>query len=92
MTTALPAHTKRRGFGIDLSIPVLLLFAAVLCLLIVLPLGWLAAFAFTDKTGAFTLAKANFVLGTAADTPDFAPVAHWGGAVHVPDPLHAAFA
>ena len=66
MTTALPAHTKRRGFGIDLSIPVLLLFAAVLCLLIVLPLGWLAAFAFTDKTGAFTLANFRSLVVDAA--------------------------
>ena len=66
MTTALPAHTERRGFGIDLSIPVLLLFAAVLCLLIVLPLGWLAAFAFTDKTGAFTLANFRSLVVDAA--------------------------
>ena len=66
MTTALPAHAERRGFGIDLSVPVLLLFAAVLCLLIVLPLGWLAAFAFTDKTGAFTLANFRSLVVDAA--------------------------
>ena len=35
------------------------LFAAVLCVLIVLPLSWLVYFAFHDKTGGFTLA--NFV-------------------------------
>jgi iron(III) transport system permease protein len=54
-TLATSAPVAKRRLHIDLSIPVLLLFVAVLCLLIVLPLGWLAAFAFTDKTGAFTL-------------------------------------
>ena len=54
---ATPAPAAKRRLHIDLSIPVLLLFSAVLCLLIVLPLGWLALFAFTDKTGAFTFAN-----------------------------------
>jgi iron(III) transport system permease protein len=44
-----------RRFGIDLSKPVLLAFAVVLCVLIVLPLSWLVYYAFTDKTGAFTV-------------------------------------
>jgi iron(III) transport system permease protein len=43
--------------GFDLTMPVLLLFAAVLCLLVVMPLGWLVVYAFSDKTGAFTLAN-----------------------------------
>jgi iron(III) transport system permease protein len=65
-TLAAPPKLEKRRFGIDLSIPVLLLFSAVLCLLIVLPLGWLAAFAFTDKTGAFTLANFRSLVVDAA--------------------------
>jgi len=42
---------------LDLSKPVLVLFAALLCVLIVLPLAWLAIYAFTDSRGAFTLAN-----------------------------------
>ena len=63
---ATPAPAAKRRLHVDLSIPVLLLFAAVLCLLIVLPLGWLAAFAFTDKTGAFTLANFRSLVVDAA--------------------------
>jgi iron(III) transport system permease protein len=65
-TLAAAPKLEKRRFGIDLSIPVLLLFSAVLCLLIVLPLGWLAAFAFTDKTGAFTLASFRSLVVDAA--------------------------
>jgi iron(III) transport system permease protein len=65
-TLAAAPKLEKRRFGIDLSIPVLLLFSAVLCLLIVLPLGWLAAFAFTDKTGAFTLANFRSLVVDAA--------------------------
>ena len=55
-TLATTAPLERRRFGIDLSTPVLLVFAALLCVLIVMPLAWLAVYAFTDnKTGAFTL-------------------------------------
>ncbi len=56
-TLATTAPLERRRFGLDPSTPVLLLFAALLCGLIVLPLSWLAVYAFTDKTGAFTLAN-----------------------------------
>ena len=55
VATAAPIANRRAGF--DLTMPVLLLFAAVLCLLVVMPLGWLVVYAFTDKTGAFTLAN-----------------------------------
>ncbi len=55
MTIALPARAERRFAGIDVSAPVLYGFAALLCVLIVLPLSWLFLYAFTDKTGAFTL-------------------------------------
>ncbi|HZT26747.1 MAG TPA: iron ABC transporter permease [Pseudolabrys sp.] len=44
-----------RRIGFDASKPVLLFCAAVLCVLIVLPLSWLLYYAFTDKKGAFTL-------------------------------------
>jgi iron(III) transport system permease protein len=36
---------------------VLLVFAAILCVLIVMPLSWLVYYAFTDKNGAFTVAN-----------------------------------
>jgi iron(III) transport system permease protein len=39
----------------DASGLVMALFAAVLCLLVVLPIGWLVVFAFTDRTRAATL-------------------------------------
>ena len=44
----------------------LLLFAALLCALIVLPLSWLAVYAFTDNTGAFTLANFRRLVTDAA--------------------------
>ena len=55
LAATVPMAKLRAGF--DLSKPVLLLFAAVLCVLIVMPLGWLTVYAFTDKTGAVTLAN-----------------------------------
>jgi iron(III) transport system permease protein len=56
MTIALPAETAaRRPGGIDLSWPILLLFAALLCVLIILPMSWLVYYSFVDRTGAFTL-------------------------------------
>lgn len=57
MTIALPASVPRRGFAFDMTTPVLLVFAATLCVLIVLPLSWIFYYAFTDKAGAFTLAN-----------------------------------
>ena len=59
MTIAIPATQApaRRKFGIDWSKPVLLAFAAILCVLIVMPLSWLVYYAFTDKNGAFTVAN-----------------------------------
>jgi iron(III) transport system permease protein len=56
-TLATTAPLARRRAGIDASKPVLLLFAGLLCALIVLPLSWLAVYAFTDNNGAFTLAN-----------------------------------
>jgi len=45
----------RRLFRFDLSWPILIAFAAVLCLLIVLPMSWLVYYSFTDRGGVFTL-------------------------------------
>jgi len=56
-TLASTAPVERRRYGFDMSKPVLLAFAVILCVLIVLPLAWLAVYAFTDKTGAFTVAN-----------------------------------
>ena len=42
---------------LDLSQPVLLGFAALLVVLIVLPMTWVAVYAFRDKAGHFTLAN-----------------------------------
>src|SRR5262249_58545701 len=59
MTIALPAPAARRLIPFDLSWPILGLVAAVLVVLIVLPMSWLVYFSLTDKAGGFTLA--NFV-------------------------------
>ncbi|VIO67317.1 ABC transporter permease [Bradyrhizobium ivorense] len=64
MTITTTSPTKPR---IDWTRPVLWLFAAVLVLLILLPLSWLGVFAFTDKSRHPTLA--NFV--TLFSNPDF---------------------
>ena len=55
MTIALPAALARRSTKIDLTWPVLIVFAAVLCVLIVLPMSWLFYYSFVDRSGAFTL-------------------------------------
>ena len=55
ITTATP--TTRRIGGIDISVPVLYFFAALLCILIVLPLSWLVIYSLTDRNGALTLAN-----------------------------------
>src|SRR6202142_2852300 len=68
MTIAIPATPAPapRKFGIDLSKPVLLVFAAVLCVLIVMPLSWLVYYAFTDKNGAFTVGNFDRLVSDAA--------------------------
>ncbi len=56
MTIALPARRERR-FRIDMSKPVLYGFAAVLLVLIALPLSWLFIYSLSDQKGALTLAN-----------------------------------
>ena len=55
MTIALPAEAARRPVRFDLSWPILILFAALLCVLIILPMSWLVYYSFVDRTGTFTL-------------------------------------
>ena len=56
MTLVLP-QTQSRPAGIDWTRPILYLFAAILIVLIVLPLSWLVYYSVTDRSGAFTLAN-----------------------------------
>jgi iron(III) transport system permease protein len=55
VTIALPAEGLRSTRKLDLSWPVLILFAALLCVLIILPMTWLVYFSFVDRDGTFTL-------------------------------------
>src|SRR5690242_13711591 len=55
MTLAVAAPVERRT-RLDLSWPILIVFAAILVALIVLPMSWLVYFSLTEK-GAFTLAN-----------------------------------
>jgi len=65
MTIASDINTPRTK--IDWTKPVLWLFAAIMIVLIVLPMSWLAIYAFTDKANHVTLQ--NFV--TLFTDPDF---------------------
>src|SRR5258707_8577184 len=55
MTIALPALGVPRKHKIDLAWPILILFAALLCVLIILPMSWLIYYSLVDRSGAFTL-------------------------------------
>src|SRR6266498_6166631 len=55
MTIALPALGAPRKHKIDLSWPILILFAALLCVLIILPMSWLVYYSRVDRSGAVTL-------------------------------------
>ncbi len=59
MTIALPAQqmAERRSFKIDFTWPVLIGFIALLCVLIILPMGWLVYYSLVDQDGAFTFAN-----------------------------------
>src|SRR6201994_971217 len=65
MTIASDIETPKAR--IDWTKPVLWLFAAIMIVLIVLPLSWLAIYSFTDKANHVTLQ--NFV--TLFSDPDF---------------------
>ena len=55
MALAVPAPSPRLPFRFDLSWPILIGFAAALCLLILMPLSWLVYYSFHDRAGGFTL-------------------------------------
>jgi iron(III) transport system permease protein len=57
MTLALPARAEARRIAFDASYPVMIAVAALLCALVILPVSWLVVYAFSDRTGAFTLAN-----------------------------------
>ena len=60
------ALAEKRRHVFDASKPVLLLFAVVLCGLIVMPLSWLVYYAFVDKSGAFTFGNFGRLVADAA--------------------------
>ncbi len=54
-TIAERTDTGVRAGRIDLSWPILIAFAAILCVLIILPMSWLVYFSLVDRTGAPTI-------------------------------------
>jgi iron(III) transport system permease protein len=59
VTIALPQQTERKPHSIDWTRPILYVFAAVLIVLVVMPLSWLAYYSVIDTKGHPTVA--NFV-------------------------------
>ncbi len=59
MTIAIPSTpaSPQRKYGVDFSRPVLYAFAAILVVLIVLPISWLLLYSLTDAQGRPTLAN-----------------------------------
>ncbi len=55
MTIAVPTRTVARRVGFDASQPVMIAFAALLCVLVVLPISWLVIYSVSDRAGSFTL-------------------------------------
>jgi iron(III) transport system permease protein len=55
VSVVLPRPAARPPLGIDSSRALFLTFAAILCVLIVLPLSWIAYYSVIDRTGALTL-------------------------------------
>jgi len=73
MTIVLPAQARaQRTFKIDFSVPLLVAFAALLCVLIILPISWLVVYSLSEidpatKARVFTLAQFR----TLFSDPDF---------------------
>jgi iron(III) transport system permease protein len=57
VTIALPQQTERKPAAIDWTRPILYLFAAVLIVLIVMPVSWLVYYSFVDKQGNLTFSN-----------------------------------
>jgi iron(III) transport system permease protein len=55
VSIALPKPAARAPLRIDSSPVIVVAFAAILCVLVVLPLSWIAYYGVTDRSGAFTL-------------------------------------
>ncbi|MEJ0071084.1 MAG: hypothetical protein WDO24_22770 [Pseudomonadota bacterium] len=62
MTIAVPGATESPRRRLDLSVPLFAGFALFLCVLVILPLFWLAVFAFSDGSGAPSLANFRHLL------------------------------
>src|SRR5882757_9928727 len=67
MTNVARTESSWRPARFDVSRPVLVLFAALLCMLIIMPMSWLVYYSFVDRAGSFTFG--NFV--TLFTDPDF---------------------
>src|SRR5882757_505134 len=67
MTDVARTESSWRPARFDVSRPVLVLFAALLCMLIIMPMSWLVYYSFVDRAGSFTFG--NFV--TLFTDPDF---------------------
>jgi len=67
MTDVTRTESSWRPARFDVSRPVLVLFAALLCMLIIMPMSWLVYYSFVDRAGSFTFG--NFV--TLFTDPDF---------------------
>ncbi|HWJ94262.1 MAG TPA: iron ABC transporter permease, partial [Telluria sp.] len=65
MDDAIAAPLPRTALRIDLFRPSFVLLAAVLLVLVALPIGWLLFYALTDKAGAFSLGNLTALAGDA---------------------------
>jgi iron(III) transport system permease protein len=54
-TTALPLQERAPTARLDMTRPIFYAFAALLCVLIILPMSWLVYYSLVDRSGAFTL-------------------------------------
>lgn len=68
MTIAVSDQAPRMTHGFDYTKTVLYSFALVLILLIVLPMSWLVYYAFTDRSGSFTIENFGRLLSDPAFT------------------------
>lgn len=59
ISTTLPTerNSKAKGVSFDVSGPLFILLAAIMAVLVVFPLAWLAYFSLVDRTGSFTLSN-----------------------------------
>ena len=60
---AIRCRASSGALRLDLSGPVLALFASLLVILVVLPIAWIAIFAFSTKDGAATIANFGVIFG-----------------------------